>query len=337
MELNENTTIQELYDEPNLYAMRGNYISSVNDQWMQTALHCSLREIHEQHPTWGLKDMLYGLYRLEQAAYAADPVVFSVYPEKEIAETPEKAQVQLVYFSALEKQKSSYALLLSGGAYGAVCTLSEAMPVAARLNEFGYSCFCLNYRTASKESFIHGLLPKPLEDIATALRLIRNKAKSLGINPDRYLMGGFSAGGHLAALWGTAHLGARAYELPQPELLMLGYPLVNSLHFPKNPLSDYLKEGMYGTEYTTENEMSYAVNLHIDEDYPPVYLAAARDDDTIPENDTTCFASALEKGRVTHHFEIAAHGGHGFGLGSETELFGWVDRAMKWMEMHYGA
>ena len=40
--------------------MRGNYISSVNGRWIQSAMACSLRQIHEEHPTWGLDDMLSG-------------------------------------------------------------------------------------------------------------------------------------------------------------------------------------------------------------------------------------------------------------------------------------
>ena len=337
MKLNENTTIRDLYQDQELRAMRGNYISSVNDRWIQSAMSCSLRQIHEQHPTWGLDDMLYGLRRLERASRAGHPLVFSLYSEEEIAASPDKAQAQMLYLPPLEEQPGRYALLLAGGGFGAVCTLPESLPMAARLNELGYSCFCLNYRTASDESFIHGLLPKPMEDIAAALRLIRENAGRFGLDRDRYLLSGFSAGGFLAALWGTEHLGARAYGLPQPELLLLDYPLASTRNLPSGPLADYIKTGMYGAGYAEAEEDRYAVDRHIDGAYPPVYLAAARDDDTVPPKDQDDLRAALKNADIAHRFEIAEHGGHGFGLGSDTELAGWVDRALAWMEERYGA
>ena len=83
-------------------------------------------------------------------------------------------------------------------------------------------------------------------------------------------------------------------------------------------------------------EDRYAVDRHIDGAYPPVYLAAARDDDTVPPEDQDDLRAALKKAGIAHRFEIAEHGGHGFGLGSDTELAGWVDRALAWMEERYG-
>ena len=336
MKLNENTTIRDLYQDQELRAMRGNYISSVNDRWIQSSMSCSLRQLHEQHPTWGLDDMLYGLRRLERASRAGHPLVFSVYSKEEITASPDKAQAQMLYLPPLEDQTGRYALLLAGGGFGAVCTLPESLPVAARLNELGYSCFCLNYRTASEESFVHGLLPDPLEDIAAALRMIRENAGRFGLDPDRCLLGGFSAGGYLAALWGTDHLGARAYGLPQPELLLLDYPLVSTRNMPSGPLADYVKTGLFGAGYSDSEENRYAVDRHTDSAYPPAYLAAARDDDTVPSKDQVDLKDALERSGVAHCFEIAEHGGHGFGLGSDTELAGWVDRALAWMEERYG-
>ena len=336
MKLNENTTIRDLYQDQELRAMRGNYISSVNDRWIQSSMSCSLRQIHEQHPTWGLDDMLYGLRRLERASRAGHPLVFSVYSKEEITASPDKAQAQMLYLPPLEDQTGRYALLLAGGGFGAVCTLPESLPVATRLNELGYSCFCLNYRTASEESFVHGLLPDPLEDIAAALHMIRENAGRFGLDPDRCLLGGFSAGGYLAALWGTDHLGARAYGLPQPELLLLDYPLVSTRNLPSGPLADYVKTGLFGEGYSDTEENRYAVDRHIDSAYPPVYLAAARDDDTVPSKDQVDLKDALERSGVEHCFEIAEHGGHGFGLGSDTELSGWVDRALAWWEKHDG-
>ena len=93
---------------------------------------------------------------------------------------------------------------------------------------------------------------------------------------------------------------------------------------------------MFGEGYSDTEENRYAVDRHIDSAYPPVYLAAARDDDTVPPKDQDDLKTALENADIAHRFEITEHGGHGFGLGSDTELAGWVDRALAWMEERYG-
>ncbi len=331
MKIHENITIQELYAADELSSMRGNWISSVNDQWIQTATDKSLEDIHAQNPTWGLADMLKGIRRVSKVASSGLQFVFFVYKEEEICTSPDKVQTQLIFLPAEGEKKEEYILLLAGGAYGAVCSLPEALPAAAELNKLGYSCFCLNYRTAYQESFEKGLMPEPLEDVAASLRFIRDKKDLFGVNPEQYLLGGFSAGGHAAAMWGTAHRGARHYSLSQPKGLILAYPMVSSELLPKNPMAEWVKRGMYGREYTEADEQNYSVDRHIDPAYPPVYLARAADDDTVPDDHHQRLIRALKNKDVRVCLEEADRGGHGFGAGSDTPLKGWLQRATEFL------
>eukprot|EP00929_Paragymnodinium_shiwhaense_P074540 TRINITY_DN38158_c0_g3_i2.p1 TRINITY_DN38158_c0_g3~~TRINITY_DN38158_c0_g3_i2.p1 ORF type:complete len:185 (-),score=16.75 TRINITY_DN38158_c0_g3_i2:1229-1783(-) len=50
------------------------------------------------------------------------------------------------------------------------------------------------------------LFPRPLQDAARAIRLVRQKASELNIDPNRIGVVGFSAGGHLAAIMSTGEL-----------------------------------------------------------------------------------------------------------------------------------
>ncbi len=324
-------TIRELYAAEELSSMQGNWISSVNDQWALTAMDKTLEDIHTQNPTWGLTDMLSGINRVSEVALSGQQFVFPVYTEKEICASPDKVQTQLIFLPAEDGKKEGFIILLAGGAYGAVCSLPEALPAAAELNKQGYSCFCLNYRTASQESFEKGLMPKPLEDVAAALRFIRDKEDLFGVNPDRYLIGGFSAGGHAAAMWGTMHQGARHYHLPQPKGLLLAYPMVSSELFPESPMVNWIKQGMYGKEYTKAEEQSYSVDRHIDSAYPPVYLVRATDDDTVPDKHHENLMLVLNNKDVRVCLEEADNGGHGFGAGSDTPLKGWLQRAAEFL------
>ena len=65
------------------------------------------------------------------------------------------------------------------------------MPVAAYLNDLGYDVFCLNYRVGKWK-----IIPKSMEDLATAISYIRKHAEDWNIGTDSYICGGFSAGGH---------------------------------------------------------------------------------------------------------------------------------------------
>ena len=65
-----------------------------------------------------------------------------------------------------------------------------------------------------------------------------------------------------------------------------------------------------------------------DQDYPPVFMIQAEDDDVVPIWNTGEFADRLEELGVSSRYEHPKTGGHGFGLGTETEAEGWTDRAV---------
>ena len=316
MKITKETTLREMYENDALTNARGNIVSSAGDKWYLSYIDFTLAQVQEKNPTWDCGDMIYGLERLYALAEAGERYAYTI---------SDKTGVQMLRLPAAVKTKEPFALLLAGGAYGAVCTLPESLPVAARLNELGFDCFCLNYRTADESDFAAGLLPKPLEDIADAVRYIQNE---LGYGGS-YFVGGFSAGGHAASLWGTAHVGARHYGLPQPELLMLAYPLISAETFPDSPIRRYMCQGMFGKGYSPEDMRMYDASLHVDPAYPRVYLVNAEDDSTVSQTNADRMRDALG-GKI--RLERGKTGGHGFGLGSATPLNGWVERAVKYME-----
>jgi len=59
----------------------------------------------------------------------------------------------------------------------------------------GYLAIAPEYRLLGEVKW-----PVPLNDLRTAIRAVRAKAKSLGINPDRIFLTGYSAGAHLSLL-----------------------------------------------------------------------------------------------------------------------------------------
>ena len=328
MKITKDTKLKDINSAPELAQARGQLISGGVDMFSGESGELTLEALQQRNPTWNHCDIVYGLERLQEVAGNGDPYVYPVYNDEEVKKDLQLGQVQLIYLPASQKRAGPYAILLAGGAYGAVCTMVESLPVAARLNELGISCFCLNYRTAVQESFATGLMPKPLNDLAAAWRFIESQQDLLRVNAQDYMVGGFSAGGHAAAMWGTAHQGFRRYGIPAPKMLLLGYPLISMENQKPGQITDYISLGLFGAGHTIEDIRRYAVNLHVDAAYPKVYLVQSTDDDSVPPKDADDFAVALERAGVPFRMERPDSGGHGFGLGSATPANGWVERAM---------
>lgn len=219
-----------------------------------------------------------------------------------------------MFFPAKErKEDAKTAILAAGGGYGGVCSMGEAFPVAAKMRELGIDVFCLNYRVAGKGT----LFPKPMEDLAAAYAFLKKSEKELGICMKDYAVGGFSAGGHLAACWGTKELGYRKYGYEKPKALLLDYPLINIWRTMKAfpiPIKTMMLVRLFGMKFSEKKCKPYDVDLAVDEGYPATYMIQAENDTVVPIWNSREFAEKLESLGVPHEYELVAAGGHGYGL-----------------------
>src|SRR5579864_738404 len=71
----------------------------------------------------------------------------------------------------------------------------------ARLAQHGYVVVSVDYQLSRSES---PSWPQNFEDVREAVRWVRRHAQDFGVDPSRIAAMGSSAGGHLAALLGTA-------------------------------------------------------------------------------------------------------------------------------------
>lgn len=81
----------------------------------------------------------------------------------------------------------------SGGSKG------EYTQAAKRLADSGYVTATINYRLGPA-----GVYPKAVQDCVCALSFLRKHAKDYDLDPERIVVVGYSAGGHLASLVGVA-------------------------------------------------------------------------------------------------------------------------------------
>lgn len=329
--LSKDTTLSELCDIPAFISVKDALISG-GDFFSGERRNKTLEDIHRENPTWDVDDMLYGLGRLQDILRRDACVRYCPYDASACEEDAAKEAVSILYLKADHPRTKRFALLLAGGAYGAVCTMVESLPVAARLNSFGISCFCLNYRTATPESFVKGLLPKPIEDIAATLRFIQLNEARFCADGSEYYLGGFSAGGHAASLWGTAHRGAENYGLPQARALLLAYPLITMEHVPDGGMKQYMCAGMFGKDCSLDMIRDYDASLHMTDVYPKTFIVRCKDDPVVSALDADGLKKALDAYGIPCRLEEGARGGHGFGLGTQTSVSGWVERALRFAE-----
>ena len=90
----------------------------------------------------------------------------------------------------------SAVIVLPGGSYAHLAANLEGRQVADWFTARGFRAFVLSYRLSSNGY----LLPVPLLDARRAVQMVRARASDYHVNPNRIVMIGFSAGGHLAAL-----------------------------------------------------------------------------------------------------------------------------------------
>src|SRR5205809_5696228 len=89
-------------------------------------------------------------------------------------------------------------IVCPGGGYQNLSMDKEGDQIARWLNSLGVSAFVLKYRLGPK--YHH---PVELGDAQRAIRMVRSRAKELGVLPDKIGVMGFSAGGHLASTTAT--------------------------------------------------------------------------------------------------------------------------------------
>jgi acetyl esterase/lipase/predicted enzyme related to lactoylglutathione lyase len=148
---------------------------------------------------------------------------------------------------------------VNGNVYGQI-------PNPAWFRDHGIIGIEADYRVKSR----HGTTPvECIQDAKSAIRFVREHAGELGIDPDRIIAAGGSAGGHLAAC--TFLDGGDA---PEENLAISSKPNALVLH---NPV---LGEG-FGKEFF-EAHPEFSPILHIKKGWPPTILSNGTKDETTP-------------------------------------------------------
>jgi acetyl esterase/lipase len=227
----------------------------------------------------------------------------------------------------------SAVVVFPGGAYVGLAANLEGRQVADWFTARGFRAFILSYRLSSKGY----LLPVPLLDARRAIQTVRGRAQDYHIDPNRIVVIGFSAGGHLAALSATQFVpGSPDADDPiarvssRPDYLVLGYPWIGAISSDTSHLS-YCK--LFNVmDRCEELRAAYSPDLFVSKDTPPTFWYHTFDDETVPVEQGLRFYEALVKAGVPAEAHIFAKGPHGTGLGTgDASLDQWPDLLETWL------
>jgi|KBSMisStaDraftv2_1062788.scaffolds.fasta_scaffold41262_2 acetyl esterase/lipase len=227
----------------------------------------------------------------------------------------------------------SAVVVLPGGAYVGLAANLEGRQVADWFTARGFHAFVLSYRLSSNGY----LLPVPLLDARRALQTVRARARDYAINPNRIVIIGFSAGGHLAALASTQPVpGKPDAEDPiervssRPDYLVLGYPWIGAISSDTTHLS-YCK--LFKVMDRCEAlRTAYSPDLFVNKDTPPTFWFHTFNDVTVPVEQGLRFYDALVKAGVPSEAHIFSNGPHGTGLGkADAALDQWPNLLEIWL------
>ena len=190
------------------------------------------------------------------------------------------------------------------------------------LTALGWAIASVDYRLSTVARF-----PAQIHDIKAAIRYLRANAAALGFPPDRFVVAGSSAGGHLAVLVGVTN-GLSALEGSVGDnpgassdvqaiidlygasdlTTILGQSSRHGLDV-RVPALDLL----LGAQPTAVPELARLASpvFQLDAHDPPLFLLHGEKDDQMPPEQAHELAAAYEKLGRPLHFEIVPGVGHG--------------------------
>jgi acetyl esterase/lipase len=193
-------------------------------------------------------------------------------------------------------------VICPGGGFRDIWIDREGHDLAIWLKDHNVTSLVLKYRTRPAEITSREVWQNYQSSVQAdgrqAIRILREQAEDLGLNPHRIGICGFSAGGHLA-------ISCALYGDPKSrEPKASGMPDFVGLFYPGIPDSaEQAIESRSAPESATRPIC-------------PMFIVNARVDELTPAEKCVEFYASLLKAGVNAEIHVFSKGGHGFGMGA---------------------
>ena len=319
-----NKTLKMLLEDPAIADIAPDAISKW-DLSKEEFYHWTLQEIADK---MGWRTLEKGFTRLFEAAQGA--YYHKLYTNEECQADAAKTGRNIVWFPSADKEADSrpFILLVPGGGFVNVWSLTEGWPVARQFNELGYHVFILTYRVGVESAAVMAM-----HDIARAMEIIRAHKDTFRADPDRYITCGFSAGGYLVCLWNT-EAGYPAFSIPKPQACFPVYPvtsyrLMDAEEWDEGDDKDAFARSAVGCTMQEACSSCFEIPQHVT-GFPPTAIFVTEEDKLVDPEHSKCLARALDAAGVPCRLEAGPTGGHGFADGTGMCMEGWTKRAIEW-------
>ncbi|MBK9493771.1 MAG: alpha/beta hydrolase [Aquimonas sp.] len=246
----------------------------------------------------------------------------------------------LLIYSPRTTNTGAAVLVFPGGGYKAVAVGPQSTiglngrDVCRWLTDAGVTCVLVKYRVPNTGCNWNPVtrqhdtpeIPMALQDAQRAMSIVRYRAESFGIDPNKVGVLGFSAGGNLAVLSSTAFARRRYVPIDaidemnlRPDFAIPVYPGHMTMEHKNQSPRDLAAQVL-----NSDIEVSHAV--------PPTLLIHAKDDPIDPVHYSEVYARELKRAGVSVQLNLYAHGGHAFGVSKQgTDSDQWPADALQWL------
>lgn len=192
----------------------------------------------------------------------------------------------------------------------------EGEAIALKMLDMGMNAVVLRYSLMPNE------FPCALYEIAYTVDYVRRHATEWDIDPDKVIVAGFSAGGHVAASIGTMYdqpelapfleYNNLSKEAVMPDAMLLGYSVLTSGEYAHRASF----ERLLGDRYDSLLE-SVDLVKRVTKNTPKSFVWHTLSDTSVPVENSFQFVQALKKHNVPFEFHVFPEGNHGIGLGTK--------------------
>jgi acetyl esterase/lipase len=221
--------------------------------------------------------------------------------------------------------------MVSGGWYSRWLSPEELLPMVKPLLDKGFTVFAVRHGSSPKY-----VIPEIIEDVRRSVRFIRLRAEQFGVDPARLGVYGFSAGGHLSLVLGTAC--DEGDPEAKDEVLRTGNRVAAvAAFFPPtdvrpwvDPESSYYKN-FPALQFEAEKAADCSPLLHVTEDDPPTLLVHGDKDELVPIDHSQKIITEFTKNEVPCELIVIEGAAHGFSAEGNKRAF---DALVAWFEKH---